>query len=122
MNLCDLFATLCDLAGLPAPPGLDSRSLVPLLRGQGAGWSNETVSQFGGRNLMIKQDDLKYQYYGAEMPEVLFDLARDPEERINFIGDAQYAPFLDRVRVRRGELGFGPQADAQYKNAGYANG
>ena len=122
VNLCDLFATLCALAGLPVPPGLDSRSLVPLMRGRGAGWSNETVSQFGGRNLMIKQDDLKYQYYGAEMPEVLFDLARDPEERINFIGEAQYAPFLDRVRVRRGELGFGPQADARYRNAGYASG
>lgn len=30
VNLCDLFATLCDLAALETPAGLDSRSLLPL--------------------------------------------------------------------------------------------
>ena len=33
VNLCDLFATLCDLADIPTPSGLDSRSLAGLLRG-----------------------------------------------------------------------------------------
>ena len=74
MNLCDLFATLSDLAGLPIPDGLDSRSLVPLLNGDASGWNNETISQFQSQNVMIKRDHLKYQYYGSEMPEVLFDL------------------------------------------------
>ena len=34
VNLCDLFATLCDLCGISTPPGLDSRSLAPLLQGR----------------------------------------------------------------------------------------
>lgn len=29
----DVAPTLCDLAGIPAPPGMDGRSLVPLMRG-----------------------------------------------------------------------------------------
>ena len=126
VNLCDLFATLCDLAGIPLPEterGLDSRTLVPLMNGDAEAWRrrwrNETVSQFGAHNLMIKWDHLKYQYYGEAMPEVLFDLLRDPAERSNFIGDAVYAEVLADFRRRRAQLGYGPDADAGYRNAGY---
>jgi choline-sulfatase len=108
VNLCDLFATFCDLAGIPTPDGLDSRSLVPLLEGRSDGWDNETVSQFGGRNLMIKRDALKYQWYGPDMPEVLFNLATDPDETRNVISDAAYTDAVTRFRQRRDELGFAP--------------
>jgi choline-sulfatase len=107
---CDLFATLCDLAGIPVPPGLDSRSLAPLLRGEAADWDNEAVSQFGYTNVMIKRDQLKYQYYGSEMPEVLFDLERNPEETVNYIGQPEYAEQVAAFRVRLAELGHGPDA------------
>ncbi len=106
VNLCDLFATLCDLAGIPVPDGLDSRSLVPLLKGEPCDWDNESVSQFGGKNLMIKQDDLKYQYYGEDMPEVLFDLKKDPGETVNFMSDPAYGEQIRYFRNRRGQLGF----------------
>ena len=68
---------------------------------------------------MIKWDALKYQYYGEEMPEVLFDLARCPNERENFIADPRYADVLAAFRRRRFELGFGPGAQDGYVNAGY---
>jgi choline-sulfatase len=119
VNLCDLFATLCDLAGLPVPGGLDSRSLKPLLAGTSTGWNNETISQFGKTNLMIKRDSLKYQYYGPGMPEVLFDLEANPEETINFAEDGRYSAAMAAFRRRCAELGHGPQADPQYTNAGY---
>jgi choline-sulfatase len=120
VNLCDLFATLCDLAGLPTPTGLDSRSLVPLMDGHADGWQDETVSQFGPHNLMIKWGALKYQYYGPDMPEVLFDLARDPSETEDFIADPAYAETVARFRERLARLGHGPNADPEYRNAGYA--
>jgi choline-sulfatase len=104
VNLCDLFATLCDLAGLPVPTGLDSRSLVPLLRGDSRHWDNETISEFGAVNLMIKRDHLKYHYYGADMPEVLFDLQTDPKESINCLGHEKYSAALRAFRERRIEL------------------
>lgn len=122
VNLCDLFATLCDLADIAQPDGLDSRTLVPMLKGDTGHWSNETISQFGSKNVMIKQDDLKYQYYGSEMPEVLFDLARDPGELTNFINDATYAKAVKRFRSRLATLGHGSDADTQYLNAGYTTG
>lgn len=106
VSLCDLFATLCELAGLPVPAGLDSRSLVPLMRGDAGRWDNEAVSQYQGKNLMIKRGNLKYQSYGADIPEVLFDLSKDPGECRNFIGEPDYADELDAFRRRRAELGF----------------
>jgi choline-sulfatase len=104
---CDLFATLCELAGIPVPPGLYSRSLVPLLQGGGAEWDNEAVSQFGRTNVMIKRDQLKYQYYGPDMPEVLFDLERNPEETVNYVDHFEYADRVAVFRRRLVELGHG---------------
>jgi choline-sulfatase len=120
VNLCDLFATLCGLAVLPVPDGLDSRSLVPLLNQTSAQWDNETISQFGTTNLMIKRDSLKYQYYGPAMPEVLFDLAADPQETVNFLEDTRYSASVQAFRQRRAELGYGPGADTDYTDACYA--
>ena len=131
VNLCDLFATICDLTDVPAVAGLDSRSLVPLLNGDNSSWDNETVSHYGGthlgheaefdryQNLMIKRDELKYQYYGPNMPEVLFDLSANPDETINFAADPRYSASLAAFRERRAELGYGPNAAPDYKNAGY---
>jgi choline-sulfatase len=125
VSLCDLFATLCDLAGIPCQPGLDSRTLVPLVEGRAAGWSGEVVSQIrrrGRDHVMIKRGDLKYQHYGEGIPEVLFDLARDPAEDENLAGDAAYRPAMADFRRRLAELGYGPDADPGYVNAGYQPG
>ncbi|NBE98341.1 hypothetical protein FE391_15035 [Nonomuraea sp. KC401] len=106
VSTCDLFATLCDLAGVPAPGGLDSRSLAGLMSGDEEGWPDEAVSQFGGNRLMIKQGVLKYQWYGAEGPEVLFDLAKDPQESTDHAADPAYAAAMTAFRARRDALGF----------------
>jgi len=109
VNLCDLFATLCDCAGIPVPDGLDSRSLVPLLDGETAEWDNETVSQLDG-TVMIKRDHLKYQYFGPDEDEVLFDLDRDPGETTNFMDDPACAAQVAAFRSRCAELGYASNA------------
>lgn len=106
VNAIDVFATLCDLSGLPTPKGLESRSLVPLMMGESGDWDNETLSQFIARNLMIKRDDLKYHSYGEDLPEVLFDLSKDPGETRNAIDDPQHEAAVKAFRQRRQELGF----------------
>jgi choline-sulfatase len=119
VTTCDLFATLCDLANIPAPQNLDSRSLSNLMAGNSSEWKDEAVSHFGDDFLMIKRDDLKYQYYGEKMPEVLFDLSKDPEETKNVINSPEYAKKVEDFRRRRNKLGYGPDATPNYNNAGY---
>jgi choline-sulfatase len=104
VSLCDLFATLCELSGIPIPEGLDSRSLVSLMMGNANDWNNEVVSQFFGGQMMIKKDHLKYQYYGKDIPEVLFDLERDPKETKNYIDDSEYDSIVAEFRLRCKEL------------------
>lgn len=106
VSLVDLFATLCELTGVPPPDELDSRSLVPLLHGRSGDWQDEAISQFGGTNLMIKRGGLKYSWYAEDSSEVLFDLAADPGESRNLVAEPRYAADLAAFRVRRGELGF----------------
>ena len=126
VNLCDLFATLCDLAELPLPEDhvLDSRSLVPLLEGNEDVWydrhPNESVTAYGDR-LMIKHDSLKY-FYHPEGDDLLLDLDRDEDETTNRIDEPRYTAALDRFETRRAELGYGPDADPGYRHAGYQTG
>jgi choline-sulfatase len=117
VNLIDLFATLCDLTHIPAPANLDSRSLVPLLLEKNTKWDNVTISQFGDMNVMIKKDQLKYQYYGVSSleyqngkrpTEVLYDLEADPSENVNFINNPAYAGFIPEFRHRLVAYGFEP--------------
>ena len=106
MNLIDIYATLCGLCGSPAPEGLESRSLTGLLKGRGEDWLDETISQWGGRNLMIKNGNLKYHYYGDDGSELLFDLEKDPEENRDFGREPEYEEQMAYFGRRREEMGF----------------
>jgi len=122
VNLCDLFATLCDLAGIPVPEGLDSRSLRPLLEGRTSDWDDESISQVRPDRLMIKRGHLKYIYYGDRDAEFLFDLKNDLGETSNAIHDCSHRSAVEAFRLRRASLGYGLDATSSYRNAGYACG
>ena len=105
VSLVDLFPTLCELAEIPVPTGLDGRSLVPLMQGDAADWPNEVYCELyhelNGPSEMVKQDHLKYfRFHGRDWPEQLFDLDADPEETRNLIDDPAYAADLQRLRAR----------------------
>lgn len=101
----DLFATLLDLCNTPCEKKTDSRSLTPLLSGEGE-WFNEVISQFGGTNIMIKRDNLKYHFYTTSQTEFLFDLEKDPAENENYLEAPENAAFVDYCRKKKAELGF----------------
>ena len=105
VSLVDLFPTLCDIADVPIPSGLDGRSLVPLIEGRADGWPNEVYSElhhpFNGPSAMIRKDDLKYfRFEGKGWPEQLFDMAADPGENRNLIDDPRYADAAKNLRSR----------------------
>jgi choline-sulfatase len=115
VSLVDLFPTLCDIAGLPIPDGLDGRSLVPLLEGDAGGWPNEVYCELyhelNGPSEMVKADDLKYfRFRGKGWPEQLFDLAADPGETRNLVDDPAYAADLQRLRARLDAFEWGPRS------------
>jgi choline-sulfatase len=56
--------------------------------------------------MMIKRDDLKYLYFGEDVPEVLFDLASDPGDLTNALDQPAHAEALAAFRARRDTLGY----------------
>ncbi len=104
VNLVDLYPTLCELAGIAVPAGLDGRSLLPLLEGRDGRWENETFSQFEADQFMLKRGNLKYLTFGEWGPDVLFDLASDPGESENRIGEFDYGGDVVAMRERLQEF------------------
>jgi len=105
VSLVDLFPTLCEIAQVPIPSGLDGRSLVPLMEGRSDGWSNEVYSELyhplNGPSVMVKQDNMKYfRFEGRDWPEQLFNLDADPSENHNLIDNKAHVDDVKRLRAK----------------------
>jgi uncharacterized sulfatase len=93
VELLDLYPTLAELCGLPAPRGVDGTSLVPLLEDPGGPWKKPaftvTPREKGwGRSVRTE----RYRY--TEWPDgsaQLFDHDNDPGECRNRAGDPAWA-------------------------------
>ncbi|MGP8243299.1 MAG: sulfatase-like hydrolase/transferase [Bryobacteraceae bacterium] len=110
----DLMPTLLAACGVPAPAGVQGRSLLPLLDRQTQGWRGEVyfeLSEFVlGRGLRTPQ----YTYavaaprQGDRLPEradryveyMLYDNYADPWQHVNLAGRALYAKVAEDLRAR----------------------
>ncbi len=88
VNLLDVYPTLLDLAGLDPQPGLDGRSLVPLLRDPKQSW-RPTVTTHGRLNHAVRSENHRYIRY-ADGTEELYDHRVDPMEWTNLAADENY--------------------------------
>jgi arylsulfatase A-like enzyme len=104
----DVPATLLDLAGIPAPTGMQGKSLLPLARGKSPPWRTEWFYEHPFRDNGfidpsegIRTEGWKYIRYIDTTPlyEQLFDLTNDPREENNLAGDPAHA---DRLAAMRG--------------------
>jgi arylsulfatase A-like enzyme len=127
----DFAQTLCELAGAPAHPRMQGRSLVPLLGGAdptGVGWRTAAYYRYwehldGSHNVAahrgVRTRDRKLvHYYGSgcgqpgasdrEIPEEweLFDLTVDPRELHSVHDDPAYADDLARLRAELDRLAY----------------
>jgi len=108
----DVYATLCELAGVTAPAGLDSRSLVAAMAGSGGG-RESVCSVYMDCQRMVTDGRWKliiYRVDGAERVQ-LFDLAGDPDECRDLAAErssvARIAELRARLRCWQAEAGDG---------------
>lgn len=95
--LRDLHPTLCDLAGIPPPSGLQSRSLLPLLQGRVERIHAHVFAAFTNTQRMICESRYKLILYPQINRRQLFDLATDPDELHDLATDPTHAAELRRL-------------------------
>lgn len=96
--LRDLYPTLCELADVPVPEGLDGRSLAPLLRGEVREVHSFTVGYFRDVQRMIRTDRWKLIVYPKIGRWQLFDLANDPNELDDLSAEPQHRATMTKLR------------------------
>jgi len=106
----DFSPTLLEYAGLPAPEGIDGKSLVAL-------YDDPTVQVHESlplinvwgtkecRALAVVTQDMKYVYWSYdkqdfEATEELYHLGKDPLELVNVARNPEYAPQLEQMREK----------------------
>lgn len=92
----DLYATLCDLAGIAPPDDLDSRSLLPALLPPMRSIREELGSLYMDCQRALTTGRwklIKYRVGGRERVQ-LFDLATDPDEIEDRSAHAEFAPLV----------------------------
>lgn len=86
-SLTDFTATILELADLDPAPAVDSRSLVPLARGEDVAWRRELVAEYHGHHFPYPQRMLRDARYklvvNPESYNELYDLCTDPHELHN---------------------------------------
>jgi arylsulfatase A-like enzyme len=94
VGLIDIYPTLCELAGLPEPGGLDGLSLAGLIRGvPGSENRPPALTSHGPGNFSLRNIRWRYIRY-ADGSEELYDHEADPEERKNLAPNPEYAPVI----------------------------
>lgn len=100
VSLLDLPATFLDIAGLDVSPAVDSRSLLPIVRGEHPRWDDFVLAEFHGHHFPVAQRMLRGRRYklviSPESRNEFYDLQSDPSELQNRYDD----PLLRAERNR----------------------
>ena len=96
VSLLDLYPTLVELGGLPEKPGLDGRSLVPLLRDPDTPWDRPVISTYQFSEYSVRDERFHYIRY-IDGSEELYDMEADPEEWNNLADDPRFAAEKTRL-------------------------
>lgn len=110
VEMLDLYPTLSDLAGLPAPEGVEGKSLKPLLANVDlSSWSYPAHSQVrGGRSIRVEGWRFSEWENGKAGAE-LYDEVNDPEERNNLASDPRYEDLRARLKSMMPNIPVGPR-------------
>jgi arylsulfatase A-like enzyme len=101
--LYDLFATVCDLAEAKPPAGVESWSLVPLLRGEKTEHREAIYCAYRDVQRSLREREWKVIEYPKIERTQLFHLADDPDELHDLAAEPQHAERLAGLRKRLAE-------------------
>jgi len=117
VEFVDIFPSLCELAGVPVPPGLAGKSTVPLLDNPRAPWKPAAYSQYlreGGwrgpdgityMGYTVRTEQFRYvEWYNWDTKKLaakeLYDHHNDPGENRNIAGDPALAKELGKMTLQ----------------------
>jgi len=103
VQLQDLYRTLSDLCGLPAPPAnIEGRSIVPLIRSPRQKWDHPAYSMMQMQDILghsVRKDNWHYvEYDEGRKGEMLFDIQKDPHELKNLAADPKHGKVVAELR------------------------
>ncbi|MDD5556691.1 MAG: sulfatase [bacterium] len=105
VSIMDIFPSICEAAGVAPPAGLQGRSLLPLTAGgpedmDRAVFAELSRARAARQQEAIRRGDWKFvRRGGGGERRALYNLARDPGEQRNLIGEEP-----ERARSLEGEL------------------
>ncbi|MFO0930708.1 MAG: sulfatase-like hydrolase/transferase [Gemmataceae bacterium] len=102
--LLDLCPTLCDLAGAKAPAEIAGRSLVPVLTGKTTRHRDRLLFAYRDVQRGVSDGRWKAIWYPARARWQLFDLAADPQEMNDLVGEPASAARLAALKRQLAEL------------------
>ncbi len=97
VSLLDLYPTLLELCGLPAPSGIEGTSLVPQLKNPELSPGRPAVMTYLRGNHAVRSPRWRYIRY-ADGSEELYDHASDPNEWHNVAGEPQHQTVIQEHR------------------------
>ena len=101
--LLDVFPTLCDALGIRPPVDLEGESLRPLWEGQRDRVRDSVFLPYIGIQRAVRDERWKLICYPKIRYMQLFDLQNDPDEKVNLIERAEYAPHVQRLLKLMGQ-------------------
>lgn len=95
----DIFPTLCSLAGLAAPSSVQGKSFAALLDEPEREHNSAIYTRFKDADAVVTSR-FTYSRIAKKNAELLFDLAKDPQENKNLAGDEGSLPTLQEMRKK----------------------
>ncbi|MBI3973269.1 MAG: DUF4976 domain-containing protein, partial [Chloroflexi bacterium] len=104
VSLVDLIATTVDVTRAPRVSPLDGDSLLPLARGEAAGWKDEAFAEYLAHGVarpmaMLRRSRYKLNY-SLDDPSELYDLEADPGEFHDLANDPAHTAIREELRTR----------------------
>lgn len=95
--LYDLFPTLCDVSGLPAPKGINGINLYPLIKGEAIPVRSSLYTAYRNTVRAVRTSDWKLIRYPQINYTQLYNLKTDPLEINNLALNPNYKTKVDEM-------------------------